>query len=302
MSLHSHEFKTDELSVVVGDNEADGRHEAGYSGIWSLTSVHDSRPFFLPNYAGFNFEFIVPMREHGVYEPRHHPTELTVDDDGRQATVHQTPTPEHRVESWTTFRPTGPSHLDWTFRYRLEQPELFPTGFAGFFFASYICEPENKSIYLLTRDVYDSLMWSQFCTTHQGRNSAVVWEEDPYDLTFGSHEHGLYSSQADIRYHVPLMLGRRGEMAFVIMFEKPQGVVISHGMGGGGFVSDQTDRNPAWDFFLYAKDPAASREGEWKGRIVYKKFIDRYDILRENQRFQKSLGRDWLIPKFGPQK
>ena len=301
MAPHFHQLQTAELSLVIGDNTAHQGHEEKYNGIWQITSMHDSRPLFVPRYCGMNFEFIAPMPASHVTEPKDHPTELHVDDSRRQVTLHQAPTPLHQVESWMTYRTAGPSHLDWTFRYRLHDPDAFPTGVAGFFFANYIHRPENKAIYLLSRDLYDALMWIQFCTAFQGRDSAVTWEADPYEVHFGPHDHGLYASRAPIRYTVPMMLGRRDDMAFVLMFEHPLGVVISHGMGGGGFVEDCSDRNPAWDFFLYVKDPAARPEGQWNGRLVYKKFAGRDDILSEYQDFQRSWGHEWAIPAYGPE-
>ena len=298
MSPHFHRLQTEELSLVVGDNTAHQDHQAGYNGIWDIRSVHDKTPFFVPNYCGMNFEFIAPKSATDPTEPKDHPTQLLVEEEGRQVTLHQTLTPVHQVESWMRYRTAGPTQVDWTFRYRLHDPGAFPTGVAGFFFASYIDQPENKAIYLLSRDVYDALMWVQYCTTFQGQQSAVTWEEDPYEVEFGEYDHGLYTSRAPIRYTVPMLLGRRGEMAWVLMFASPVGVVISHGMGGGGFVPDQSDRNPAWDFFLYT--PAAHLEGEWKGRLVYEKFQGREDILRAYQDFQRSLGCDWTIPAYGP--
>ncbi|MAE60073.1 MAG: hypothetical protein CMJ49_01825 [Planctomycetaceae bacterium] len=300
MSDHFHELRTEELSVVVGDNTAHEDHVAGYNGIWHLSSMHDPPSLFVPSYCGMNFEFIAPMSRDDPTEPKDHPTELAVDEEGRQVTLHQLPTPTHRVESWMTYQTAGPAHLDWTFRYKLHDPGAFRPGAAGFFFASYIDRPENKSIYLLSRDVYDALMWIQFCTTYQGHDSAVTWDGDRYDVSFGPHDHGLYTARAPIRYHVPLMLGRQRDMAFVLMFEDPTGVIISHGMGGGGYVDDRSDRNPAWDFLLYVNDASANPTGKWNGRLIYKPFTGRDDVLVEYQQFQSELGHQWDIPTYGP--
>ncbi len=265
-----HSLRAEELSVVIGDN-----------------------------YGGMNFEFIAPMAPEDRYEPRHFSTRLSIDEPETQVTLHQEPTPVHKVESWTTYRVAGPAHLDWSFRFRLHEPAAFPTDLVGFFFASYVHEPENKSIYLLSRSVYESLMWVQFCTLFQGRNAAVGWEEDPYDVTFGDREHGLYSSPAPITYAVPMFLGRRSDMAFAIFFESPVGVVISHGMGGGGALDDGSDRHPAWDFFLYSRDPAHVTEGSWRGRLLFKRFAGRADVIDEYAAFQESLGNSWEPPPFG---
>jgi len=254
---------------------------------------------FVPTVCGMNYEYISPIDGDNYREPKDHPVELRVDEPGAAVTLYQSPTPSHHVESWMTYRVAGPHHLDWTFRYKLHEPSDSPTGYAGFFFANYIHQPENKSVYVLSRDVYETLMWVQFCTLYQGKNAAVCWEEDPYDLSFNESDHGLFASRAPIRYHLPLMLGRRDHMAYVLMFEKPQGVVLCHGMGGGGFYDDKSDRHPAWDFFLYTRDPHANSTGQWRGRVIYKKFVDRQDILTEYQQYQMSLGNTWSMPTVG---
>lgn len=299
MSKHFHSLSVDELTVVIGDNSSHEHHLAGYNGIWHMSSVHDEHSLFVPTVCGMNFEYISPIDGKNYREPKDHPVELQIDEPGVQVTLHQTPTPSHHVESWMTYRVAGPCHLDWTFRYKLHKPADFPTGHAGFFFANYINYPENKSVYVLSRDVYETLMWVQFCTLYQGKNAAVCWEQDPYDLEFNEYDHGLFASPAPIRYHVPFMLGRRDDMAYVLMFEQPEGVVLCHGMGGGGFFDDKSDRHPAWDFFLYTQDPRKNPTGQWRGRVMYKKFVDRPDILAEYGQFQASLDRDWAAPAVG---
>lgn len=124
-------------------------------------------------------------------------------------------------------------------------------------------------------------------------------KEDAYKVHFSDRDHGLYTSQAPIHFAVPVVLGRRNDMVFVVMFEKPQGVVICHGMGGGGYVEDLSDRHPAWDVFLYTDNASDHPEGEWNGRLVYKKVFIRDDILDEYAAFMKSSGCYWIVPKYG---
>jgi hypothetical protein len=47
---------------------------------------------------------------------------------------------------------------------------------------------------------------------------------------------------------------------------------------------------------LYARDPAKSTEGAWRGRLRYKKFEGCDDILAEYKAFQRSRGREWAVP------
>ena len=129
--MPSHRVQTEELSLVIGDNAADGDHQAGYNGIWDLRSVHDEAPFFVPPYCGMNFEFIAPKARENPTEPKDHPTQLSIE--GDEVVLHQDSTPTHAVESWMRYRPSGPAHIDWTFRYKLHDPGAFSTGVAGFF-------------------------------------------------------------------------------------------------------------------------------------------------------------------------
>jgi len=300
MSAHFHTLKTDELSVIVGDNTAHKQHVAGYNGIWQISSVHDARPVYVPRVSGMNLEFFAPFSKTVEVEPRKHPVDLIVHEPARHVTLHQAPSPVAKVESWIDYQVAGPCHIDWTYRYKLHAPEHFDTGYAGFFFASYIHWPDNKAIYVISPDFFRALMWIQYCPPTQGKDSAITWVDDSYDLTFEPLDHGLYSSRAPLRYEIPLFLGRLGDMALAVMFENPQGVVICYGMTGGSFVENQSDRNPAWDFMLYTKNPSENPTGQWRARVVYKKFVSREDILLEYQQFQNSLGHKWDLPRFGP--
>jgi len=297
---HFHTIKTDDLSVVIGDNTSHGEHRAGYHGIWRITSAHNSQAVFVPRYSGLNLNHIAPTPENDQLEPRQSPVELKVDVPSRQVTLHQPETRTTHVESWLTYTASGPHHIDWTYRYKLHDPALFKSNFAGFYLASYLDQPENKAIYVLSPSCCRAIMWIQYCPPTHLKDAAITWENDPYDLEFGPHDFLSHVNRAPITYHVPLYFGRLGNMLLANMFEEPKGVTICYGMAGGGFVPDQSDRNPAWDFFLYTKDPASHPEGQWRGRLVYKPFAGRDDVLDEYQRFQDALGRKWARPKYGP--
>ena len=107
MSEHCHTLKTEELSVVVGDNTAMGEHEAGYHGIWKITSIHNDRPVHVPRFAGMNLNHISPSVEGDTLEPRRCPVEMTVDKPANLVTLHQPTTRTLKVESWATFQVAG---------------------------------------------------------------------------------------------------------------------------------------------------------------------------------------------------
>src|SRR5262245_38374320 len=47
-------FSVGDLTAVIGDNAASGKHRAGYNGIWSLTHKTQDTSIFVPTVAGMN--------------------------------------------------------------------------------------------------------------------------------------------------------------------------------------------------------------------------------------------------------
>src|SRR5690349_20321441 len=51
-------FQAGDLTAIIGDNDKDGQHLAGYNGLWSLTHRTEPTNLFVPTVAGLNFEHI----------------------------------------------------------------------------------------------------------------------------------------------------------------------------------------------------------------------------------------------------
>jgi hypothetical protein len=51
-------FQAGDLTAVIGDNEAHGKHTAGYNGIHQLTHRTEPTTLFVPTVAGLNLEHI----------------------------------------------------------------------------------------------------------------------------------------------------------------------------------------------------------------------------------------------------
>ena len=51
-------FQVGDLTAVIGDNEAHGKHTAGYNGIHQLTHRSEPTTLFVPTVAGLNLEHI----------------------------------------------------------------------------------------------------------------------------------------------------------------------------------------------------------------------------------------------------
>ncbi len=284
--MRSVELKTREIQCVVGDNSEQDEHRAGYNGAWSLTSVHEPVNLYVPAYGGLNLEHIFDGSSiHGehqrYFEPRNHPMEL--ERDGEGVVLYQSPTPYTGVESWTTFRVEEPNRVRFRFRARPSKVD-FKFGYVGFFWASYINCPENKSIYFGTpAENEKGWRWYQHCTLAHGRDSTVRSAEDAVDTPIDGDDHRyLYSAFSPVRYARPFYYGVRGKMVLIYVFEENDGIVrFSHSPSGGGRTPDDMDTRPAWDFLQILPNPEAGRRYEMKLTAIYKPYEGRTDVIRQ---------------------
>ncbi|HPO10354.1 MAG TPA: hypothetical protein PLZ55_16895 [bacterium] len=284
--MNSIELKTSEITCRIGDNTANGEHNALYNGIWELRSTHEPVNLFVPSYAGLNLEHIFDGSANRgdnkrFFEPRHHPMELTVEND--TATLHQTPTPFMKVESWTSFRVEEPNRIRFQFRARPTHTD-FRFNYLGFFWASYILAPENKSIYFPTPEKNErGWRWYQHCTLAHNRDSSVLSEADNFQPAREDEtEMTLYAACSPVRYARPFYFGLRGKMVLIYIFEKADGVLrLCHSPSGGGPTPDKMDTCPAWDFVQFIPNPEAGRTYELSLTAVYKLYEGRSDVIRQ---------------------
>ena len=201
------------------------------------------------------------------------------------ATLYQEPTPHTGVESWTTFRVEEPNRIRFRFRASPGKSD-YRFGYLGFFWASYIFCPENKSIYFTTPgDGPQGWRWYQHCTLAHSRDSSVLHVNDAVEVPVEKEEHvPLYSVSTSVRYLRPFYYGLRGKMALIYVFEKYDGVLrFCHSPSGGGSTPDSMDTCPAWDFFQVISNPEAGRTYELALTAIYKRYQGRSDILRQVQ-------------------
>jgi len=168
-------FQIGDLTAVIGDNEGYDGHRAGYNGVHRL--IHRIQPKSLFTVTGLNLEHIFDGDQdlRGdrtiTFEPRNAPMTFTKISDS-EAELHQPPTPTFHLESWTRFKLVAPQYIDLTFRCKPHQ-HVFAHGYIGLFWASYIFEPENKSIYFR-----DDKGWVQYNTQFHNDQSTVRHVDD----------------------------------------------------------------------------------------------------------------------------
>ncbi|MAE19247.1 hypothetical protein CMK12_10030 [Candidatus Poribacteria bacterium] len=290
--MNSEVFQVGELTAVIGDNSADDDHRAGYNGIWSLTHQSSQRNLFVPAYAGWNLEHIFDGYTNGsaevFYEPRHAPMAFHRLSDN-QAELYQPPTPTFHLESWTCFKLVAPYYIDVDFRCLAHQP-LFKGNYIGLFWASYINAPLDKSIYFQSENGY----WAQLCTQQHNNESTVCHLDDQTQLTFSQDYHNaLFRNLSPFRYQLPLFYGLFEDLAWVVMFDRTEGIRLTHSPSGGGSNQQYQTTNPAWDFQLIVPNYQVQTEYGFKARLVYRPTCSRRAILDEYYQWRKLIDLDY---------
>ena len=278
---------TEQLQVVVGDNEAGtgahAGHATGYNGVWSLTSAHAPQNCFVPSYAGLNLEHLMDdlfMTQEGgeIFEPRKHTMTLARLSE-TSVSLTQQESPMTGVVSVTTFTVREPHFIDMTFEARLTRPPRSGRSF-GFFWASYINTPEIPALQFIDADGN----WSCLSPEDHGLGGNTVCHSSA-EATWGdpgrqySHD-SLAHSFSRRRFDLPLMFGRPLDtsMLYLQMFDQRQPVRLCMSPSGGGPSPDRRVRNPAWDFQYILEEATAGSECRMRSRVVYKPYVDRNEI------------------------
>lgn len=278
-------FKASQLTAVIGDNGVAGEHRDHYNGLFSLASPEDSANPFVPLYAGLNLEHFFDGRPRSdkrevFFEPRFAPMSFEQIDE-RTAELHQAATPVYGVESWTRFTLRDPYYVDMAFRC-IPHKDEFQGGFFGVFWASYINEPINKSLYFLREGTADAPgKWAQLCTQQHGVQSSVLGVEDKHELAFEATGDVLYANLSPFRYSAPFYYGVVRDQVLIFIFQPGPLVRFAHSPSGGGDTVDKLDTNPAWDFQLIVPDYEIGKEYAMNMRLVCKRWEGREDVLKE---------------------
>jgi hypothetical protein len=279
-------FQVGDLSAVIGDNAAHEKHRAGYNGLWSLRHRASQRSLFVPGIAGLNYEHIFngdPVGPREVFfEPRNAPMTFRKISDS-EAELHQPATPTFQLESWTRFKLVAPHYIDMSFRC-VPRQHVFPRGWIGLFWASYINAPLDKSIYFPGGDEARSerKYWTQFCTQRHNDESTVLHRDDKTELDFAPDEREtLYRNFSPFRYDLPVYYGNFEEHTWALMFDRTEGIRFSHSPSGGGLNSTHATTNPAWDFQFIIPDYEVNQEYGFKARAVFRPKCDREGVIKE---------------------
>ena len=287
------QLKTSQLECLVGNNKSIntefGKHRPGYNGIFWLRSKDQPESPFVPSYAGWNLEHYFDGRaDYGdeFFAPRLAQMDLRRLSDG-SVELYQPRTAAFAVESWTRLSAAEPYYVDFEFRFVIHEDD-FQSDFMGVFWASYINGPMDKSIYFIDAEsTLDQPVWRQLCTQQHNRDSSVRSKDDHEKLMFERPNSTLFASVSPLRYAEPFFYGRFRNMVLIYVFEPDPRLRLTHSPSGGGANQQGDDTNPAWDFQFVVPRFQVGKEYRLTGRLVYKPWKGRGDVIAEVRKFRK---------------
>ncbi len=280
-------LESEALKIVIANNEPYGKvHRAGYSGISELyIKTADEKNFFVPFYAGLNYEHIFSgdsgSYKWNMFEPRIAPMELVRLSD-KKVELRQPHSENWPLKSVISYELTGNS-VDFVFTGTPLQDIWNKHGYIGIFFASYINAPAEKGIHFIGKKIAaktnSKAEWIYNLPAEHGKNanhwpSGSNWSPG---LDSSGFPISLVAGLSDFEYVYPFYYGLSGENVFIMMFNKTgkDGQInFAQSPDGGG------TNNPAWDFIYYQKNYKVGKDFSFRAHAVFKKFEGREDVIK----------------------
>lgn len=269
------------IRMMIADNEAIDApglagHREGYNGIASLTHTNRSENLFVPTVAGLNFEHIhdgTTAVDKERFEPRRAAMSLRVID-AFTVEVHQSPTPNWKLESCGRYQLLADGTIEYTFEC-IPRDATFQQGYIGLFWASYIDRPEDKAIHFLGREKASQSpsSWIRATTPRHGVESTHPPDGPLPDLKIDPNfSLTLVNHPSKYVYTEPWFYGVSHGMTLVQMFRPSDRIWFAQSPTGGG------EQNPAWDFQWFIPDFQVGEAYGFVMRMAYIPYHDRDQI------------------------
>ncbi len=280
------------IELVLVDNQAHQlpeapNHRAGYNGVAILKHQRQPRTLFVPEVAGLNFEHIHDGIQANLvekFEPRVFPMQMRRIDEFT-CELYQAPTKNFQLESCGRYQLLEDGTIQYTFEC-IPRADRFKQGFIGLFWASYIHQPLDKSIFFLghKRSENGNGEWINGITPQHGVNAT----HPPANALF----------QPKVQSEFQLTLVRNASpyvhtshwyyavcrgMAFVQVFRPRDRIWLAQSPSGGG------RDNPAWDFQWFVNEYQVGQAYGFTMRAAYVPFESREQIEKLATRMQQEL-------------
>lgn len=279
-------LKKGDLKAVFADNSKYGEHHyKGYNGIAELYHKKQDSSLFVPSFAGVNLEHIFGGDSLvSLFEPRKQPMKIRKLS-GSKVELYQPRTGATNVESWTRFKMVAPHYLDVEFSFVVHDAEMFKHGYIGFFWASYIYQPEILGIYLKGKQPGDDTShWKYLFTDQHGKNGTHAALDDTAHFYMAPDFNVVLAKEISAcRFEKPFYYGRFHSMVFGYLFPKPKEGVFRFSQSPDGAGEGQ----PAWDFHYLLPHFEVGKKYSINWRVLYKEWVSERDIEKEYENMKK---------------
>lgn len=265
-----------ELACVFGDCTNHGAGKSQYSGIWSLTSLHQIHSAFVSSYAGAVFS-------HHRYENPHEPCPVRLYRTGEYKVEFRRN--NTTLETRCSYELREPYYIDCLVTIRpLQDPGVHPLRFS---WCCYINSPEDPDIHFISEEG----SWFRAHSPRHGQDATYcpISVEPLAEKEKFAPEEGFWTGYATERFKLPFYYGRIRNMAFIVMFDRADDIRFLISPSGGGISILPGKTNPAWDWMWFLEDYEVEQESQLHFRIAYRVYTSPSEILAEYEKFAESL-------------
>ncbi len=75
--------------------------------------------------------------------------------------------------------------------------------------------------------------------------------------------------------------GEHDDLTWLVMFDRTEGIRLTHSPSGGGVNTDLQTTDPAWDFQFLVQNPEIAKEYSFRVRTVLRPRCSRDELLSE---------------------
>lgn len=278
-------LKKGNLKAVFANNDAYGEHhKKGYNGIAELYHIAQDSNLFVPLFSGINLEHIFGGDSlTSLFEPRKEPMTIHKQSDDK-ILLHQPPTTLSQVESWTTFEIKEPDYIDVEFSFTIHDSDFFKNGYAGFFWASYINQPEDIGIHFKGhKNKSRKKKWISSYSKSHGDRSTHPGKND-FEKPYFAPDFNiiLAKNMSEYTFSKPFYYGRFHNMVMAYFFTEPEEGYFrfSQSPNGAG------EGNPAWDFYYILPHFKTGQKYTIRWTLLYKEWKSKEDIEKHFHRWE----------------
>ncbi len=296
------EITRGELKALFRDNSESPQVLSGIDSLFNRKHAPDDDAFDPDGKgasAGLNFEHIISGHRNpdNKFTPRVGPYSLhLVPGSVNVQLVRRAEDDPWKVASTFTYQVVEPHAIDFEFRCTPQDAALFgERGWAIFFFANYMNDVADTAIHF--RGVKESGGSEEWIAAdappgHADWNTGGTYRHlEAQDLAYDAdHDFRLNNWSYDWpRYTQPFYYGRAANgMTLILMFDRAGSPQEEIRFSLFKFKVPKHPR-PAWDFQYVVRQVETGKEYGFRGRLIWKKFADEADVLREYEDWRRAL-------------